>query len=459
MTIGGETQADSGSAGLRSRINHLLHRRATWFVIDQAIVSGGNFLTINLVTRRLTEEHNGIFGLVIETMLYLNTIQAALVIYPLTIRGATGNGDNIGKLASTSLIFTFALLPILGLAIGTSVIAAVAGTAGSTPLMDVIRSHSFMALAAVAAMFLGQVQETLRRAQISDLRFSEAVWGDSIRYLGQTALVGTLFVTHRLTLHNAYWMMGLSAAFATLLQARQVGIVNVTRAQLAEAMRDFWKLGKWMLPSNASGVITALGYWWTLKLAWGAAACGIFYAVVQIFKLANPVINSMSNIITPAVARAASQDGMAAARRVALRYIALGGVPLALYFLILVCFPKTALHLFYGSDKYVEYSVLLQLFVASYAATYISTTTGAWLQGLGYGKRNFYTQIVTVLVSLFIGLPCTYKWGTYGFTIGGFFAALSTAIVTVYYINVSHKNPGSDPDSVTLATDSSPQTH
>src|SRR5262245_10325677 len=142
MTIGTESEFVSAGPGLRSRLLELFRRRATWIMIDQGIVSAGSFLTANLLGRELSTENFGVFGLVFETMLYLNSLQNALVIYPLTMKGATGERANLGRLASYAVVFTFILLPLLGLATGGAVIAAGAGG---------------IAVAAIAAMFLWQI--------------------------------------------------------------------------------------------------------------------------------------------------------------------------------------------------------------------------------------------------------------------------------------------------------------
>lgn len=420
MTSIADVQPPSVPPGLASRLSGLLRRRATWVLIDQGVASAGNFLTVNLLARRLPQSEYGVFNVLLETMLYLGSLQAALIIYPLTIKGATGDRDNLGRLATGSVVLTLVLLPILGAATAVSVFAL----------------HNWqIAIWAVAALLMWQVQETLRRALMADLRFAHAVWGDAVRYLGQTAVVFGLVRYESLDLNRAFAAMSLTAAAATLIQGWQVGLKPIRPWQLRLVIRDFWRLGRWMLLSNASGLITSLGFWWILQWRHGAAACGVFAAIALPFKLANPVMSSMTGLILPAVARASARQGMKAATRTAVRYIILGAVILLPYFLLLAIFPSQLLKLLYSVDSpYVEYGHWMRLFVANYVTVYFLFVLGAWLSALSRARWNFYAQVANIFATLLVGLPFTAVWGVPGVIVGGLVAAGSAAAATIYFI-------------------------
>src|SRR5262245_22544082 len=59
-------------------------RRSVWALADQGIVSLGNCATNVLLARSLAVAEFGVFALLLEAMLFLNSLQAALVIYPLS---------------------------------------------------------------------------------------------------------------------------------------------------------------------------------------------------------------------------------------------------------------------------------------------------------------------------------------------------------------------------------------
>jgi O-antigen/teichoic acid export membrane protein len=363
----------------------------------------------------------------LETMLYLNSLQAALVIYPLTFRGATEHRASVRRLATASLILTCALMPVLG-----------AATIASTGAL-----HSpQLALAAVTGMFLWQLQETLRRALMADLRFREPIWGDVVRYLGHAGAIFVLARMDALDLNRALIFMGITSAIAIGIQAFQVGLAPIRMSELKLVTADFWRLGRWMLLCNAGNLISGLGYWWVLKWRWGLDACAVFAAIAALFKLANPLMSSITGLIVPAVARAVAQADAKAATRMAVRYIALGAAMLMPYFFVLAVFPAQLLRVFYGANSpYVQEAMLLRLFVGNYTACYLLATIGGWLSALGRTRYNFYTQVVNIIVTLLVGLPLTARWGVAGLIIGGLIAASTSAVATAYFIHKIEQLP------------------
>lgn len=403
-----------------SRLGELFQRRATWVMIDQGVVSAGNFLTVNFLARWLPESEFGLFSVMLETMLYLNSLQAALVIYPLSVRGAKEHSSGLGRLASGSIGLSLALLPILGLAMG--------GAAGLT-------SGGWTIITAIAAIALWQLQETTRRALMADLRFGDAIWGDALRYIGQPGMILAAHLGGVLTLNTAYLAIGLSSATGIILQSIQIGLKPVYWQDLKEMAAEFWVLGRWMLLNNAGGLISGLAYWYVLKWNHGDAECAAFGVIVGLMKLANPVMVSMGSLIVPAVARLHAHEGLKPARRIFFRYALFGAVLLTPFYLLVLCVPELTLRLFYGwNTPYVEHSLPLRLFVINYALSYIYTVIGAWMAGLGYTRMAFNVQAVNVLVTLVAGLPMTYAFGVMGLILGGMIAIGSTAITAAIYM-------------------------
>src|SRR5581483_9645528 len=115
-----EEKSPSKLQKLQQRLWSYRNHRALWVLMDQGIVSAGNFFTGNQLGRHLTETGYGNYGLLLETMLYFNGLQAALVIYPLTIKGATGDRTNLGRMATAAFVFSLLLLPVLAFAMGFS---------------------------------------------------------------------------------------------------------------------------------------------------------------------------------------------------------------------------------------------------------------------------------------------------------------------------------------------------
>src|SRR3954463_15148127 len=89
-------------------------RRGFWPMLDQGIVSIGNFLTAIMVARGVSKNEYGTFGVVLEFMFFLNTLQAGLIIYPLTVKGAVIDKLGLRRLVSASALLTLMFaIPII----------------------------------------------------------------------------------------------------------------------------------------------------------------------------------------------------------------------------------------------------------------------------------------------------------------------------------------------------------
>src|SRR5262249_11382259 len=140
---------------------------------------------------------------------------------------------------------------------------------------------------AAVALAIWQLQETLRRALISQLRFRSALIGDSISYLGQVGAV--IFLAHRgnLTLVNCFQAMAITSVLAALVQAMQIGLHPVNLALFRETVRESWKLGRWILVGNLSGFFIGPAFNWNFAFWAGKELLGVYYALTNLLRLAN----------------------------------------------------------------------------------------------------------------------------------------------------------------------------
>ena len=141
----------------------MLRSPALWTIADQAIASVGNFLSGVVLARHLPVSSYGAYALLLTSMLFLNSLHAALVTCPMSILGASHDRQRLGKYSSAALWMTLMLLPVLGSAMGLAVYCG--GSPGGS--MRIV----MLAAGAVAAMLLWQMQETTRRGLMAELHF------------------------------------------------------------------------------------------------------------------------------------------------------------------------------------------------------------------------------------------------------------------------------------------------
>lgn len=413
-----------------------LASKGAWALADQAVVSIGNFVTVILVLRNLTNASEvGAFQNLLEVLLFLNGLQQALIIYPMLVRGASLGEAAMQRLASGCLIATSVLCVPLAIGmLGTSVALYVFGKSvhfAAAPLF----------LWTPLALIFQQLQELVRRAMIAHLRFAAVIPGDAISYVGQAVLL--LALGHRLTLPITFAVMAVTSALAATVQAFQLGLRRFPLSELKALMIDFWSLSRWVLFANLGSLVTGNSYTWLLTFTWGLAPSGYFGIIANLAKPVNPLTTAISGLIIPSVARARAGGGTRFAMQVGLRYAFLGGAALAVYFGVLELFPGACLHLMYKKTFSPELPNYLRVLVCSWTLLFITSMVVAILNGLGYSRVNFLTTLANAIVTVCVSLPLVYSLGLKGTIIGGLLATAAATIVAVYsFIRHHNDAPG-----------------
>jgi glycosyltransferase involved in cell wall biosynthesis/O-antigen/teichoic acid export membrane protein len=411
-------------------------KKSSWVLADQATVSIGNFATTILIGRAITAQQFGTYGLLMEVYLFFNSLQSALVVYPLSLRGAVLDKPALQRMASACLLFTLFLCVPLSLAM-----------AGTTVLFH----RSSILVWVVLAMVFGQVQETLRRTLLAHLQFRDAIPGDAVAYLLQAAILFLLMRNGHLNLATAFITVGGTSAMAAVLQALQIGLRSVALRDLPGIFADFWHVGRWILYSNLTAVVASLGYNWTLALKWNTTQVAYLYVIASPMKVVNPLIIAVGSIIVPSVSRVHHHAGLAAAKRVGMKYGALGFTLLAPYLLFLLIFPSTCIRILFGDrPEYLALANFLRIFTVTYTLSYVANVSLACLNGLGHSRANFLTTVANAIVSALIGLPLAYGLGLTGVIIGGFIATatyFSFAVGQLILLPAGHNSSGANTDA------------
>jgi len=384
----------------------VVRRRGIWALADQSVVSLGNCATSVILARSLSVGQFGLFAILLEVMLFLNSLQAAIVIYPLSVKGAKLDTAGLRRLAGACLLLTgLASLPLAGTLIGAT---------------NALRTGNLaMGILAGCALLLWQGQETLRRAMMAQGDFKGILPGDIISYFGQTVGVMVLAAMGALTINRAFAIMGLSSLLALAVQALQIGIRLPRLREMPQLVQDFWTMGRWVLIGSLTAVITTLSLSWTMAYFHGVDGVGQFQAMAGVLKLSNPLMLCLSGLIVPAAARALREGGLKMAEQVAFRYALNAAVFVAPYYAALIVFPAFALRIFYGANSpLIALTNELRVFVLSYSALFIAQVIGCFLNGVEQSRRAFVAQIAQTAATLLIALPLTALYGLPGMLVG-----------------------------------------
>jgi hypothetical protein len=378
-------------------------RQRLWAFADQGVVSLGNFVTTLLLARALKPSEFGVFSVLFASILFLNTIHAALVTYPLSIFGAPMPAAGLKDWTTKAIVGTLALNGVL---------------ISCMCLICLAVSHPELIPAVCLAMLAWQLQETTRMGFFAHLRQKHALPGDAVSYLGQALLIAVLWHSGMLTVKMAFAFIALSSAVAFGLQVAQFGL----SPPMLSSWRDFAKasreLGTWGLPARIATLFTLQAFPWVLFYTHGAASAGIFQAVGSSVAVSNPVVFSTCNLITATMAGSPGRERFVRSFRHALYGLAV----IAPYFVIALIVPHLILRIFYGAGSpYVDETEALRIMVLGYSLQAVALMASCVIGGLAKTRSLFHMQLVGMAAALLFGLPPAAIFGVaaaaLGFTI------------------------------------------
>jgi O-antigen/teichoic acid export membrane protein len=411
-----QTKRRAVAAAMRYRHSGV---KAFWALGDQGVASLGNFLCNLILARTLGLAELGLYGVLYELGLFLNSVHAATVLFPLNVRGAVADGRmRFARLAGRSLMYTLLLAPVLGIFLLATGAALERLTVG---------------LWAMVALVMFQIQETLRRSLIARMRYRGAVWGDAVSYLGQATALYLLAAGKMLTLSSAYQAFALTSAVGALVQVSQVGPRVAPPAEAVRFATSTWGLSRWVLFGNLTNLFTGTFFYWNLAFWAGREMLGVALGLINVIRLANPLLLAFASVIVPTVARARGRAGFDTARRLLFSYGGFALTGLALLFAVPFVLPAKVLRIFYphNADQYLPYTHILQIMLMTALCVVAKDVLGAFFNAVERPRLNFIGQAVYTASIVLIAMPLTARLGLWGLVLGGLSAAAIGLVVNV----------------------------
>ncbi len=166
--------------------------RMSWTMVDQGLVSVGNFLLNVLLARNLPPEEYGTFALIFGAFLGLQLFNASLLSYPLSIGLPVVAREDEQRLVATNFVLMLGMCLPLGSALAAGLL---------------IFGRADLILPALTAFVFLQGQETLRRCLMAGFRHRAAALGDAVTYLGQATIVFILVMSEGLSVATSLLAM------------------------------------------------------------------------------------------------------------------------------------------------------------------------------------------------------------------------------------------------------------
>jgi len=387
------------------------YAHVNWALADQAMVSGVNFLTGILLARFLGLEEFGRFTLVWIAVLFVNSIQYAMINSPMMSIGPKQPEAEapayFGAVVVQQICFSGVMFVLLFAGVRlSSVVFPEWGVEG-------------LALPLAVAALAFQFQDFLRRYFFTRERPAAAFANDTIRYLGQIAVLVWLLPTYGDTMDSAkvLWVIAITAGSAAACGAFFVESIEVNAATVRTTATRHWNFSKWLTAS-------ALLYWTSGNLfiiaaaaLLGTTAVGALKAAQNIMGITHILFQGLENIVPVRTASHLKYGGRKVMFAYLRRVTILGGLATIVVAAVAAAAPAMWLGLIYGKE-YQGYGFLLQWYAVAYVLIYLSLPLRSALRALETTQPIFSAYVLMTLFSVFAAYPLVSSLNLTGVMLG-----------------------------------------
>ena len=282
-------------------------------IVDQAIVSGANFLTGVIVGRYLVKEEFGLYMLGFGIVLFILNIQTSVITTPYAALSHRSQAIEKRFYTGSTLIHHFVLSAFgaLSLFLVSIVLSFGIGPSGLTEVAE--------ALAFIAFFIL--LRDYCRRVYFAWLNIVSALVLDTCVSLLQICGLLLLAYAGKLSVTNAFVVSGSACGFAGIIWLiRHKSAFSFSFSKIVNDMKRNWVLAKWIFATAVSTTLSAELYPWFLTGFYNTAVTGELAACKWIIFLANPFMIGLSNLLIPKSAHAFAHNGWHGLRSVVISF-------------------------------------------------------------------------------------------------------------------------------------------
>jgi len=404
-----------------SDLLRFLRTRRTQTVLDQALVSGSNFITGIVLVRGLGLIEFGKFTVAYAILLLANSVQLSFISSPMI---------TLGSLCPTPDERRGFVRGVFGVQLIFCAVASVAAVAGTAVYLSFHRSATtagfVLPFASAVVAFL--MQDWMRRYYFTVGKAGDSVWNDAISYLGQVLILCILWWAHRLTMNTALWTIALTSGAAFVLGA-VLERLGCTREETAEAWRRSRGLSIDLGISNQLQWLVYQGAMLIGADVLGAQAAGGVRATQTIIGPVNVAYQAMENIVPLRAAEEMRRGGIKRASTFLFRFGALGFVALLLFFSVAAIFSTRLLVFFYG-PKLNGYAAVFDLQMLYFLLTWPIRQVSFLFRTIKSTRPILISSIAAAVISIGLVYPAVRTFGALGIMV----AAVAGQIGNLVYL-------------------------
>jgi O-antigen/teichoic acid export membrane protein len=409
-----------------ARVVQFGRSRRSLTILDQALVSGSNFITGIILVRGLGLVEFGRFTIAYAILLLANSVQLSFISSPMI---------TLGSLCATREERRHFVRGIYGVQLifcAITSVLAVIGTAAYVRFRHSTGAAGFLLPFATAVVaFL--MQDWLRRYYFTIGKASASFWNDAISYLGQVVVLCFLWWKQSLTMNTALWSIALTSGLAYLIGAA-LERLGCTREETRESWRQSHALSidlgianqlQWLVYQGAmligAGVV-------------GAQAAGGVRATQNVVGPVNVAYQAMENIVPVRAAEEMKRGGIDRVSAFLFRFGSVGFIALLIFFSAAALFARQFLSFFYGRQLHA-YAAVLDLQMLYFLLTWPIRQVAFLFRTVRYTRPILIGAFIAAGLSLATVYPAVRGFGAVGIML----AAVAAQIGNLAYMVLKWK--------------------
>jgi O-antigen/teichoic acid export membrane protein len=384
-------------------------RQETWALTDQAVVSGTNFLTNLMLARFMGLREFGIFALAWMLVMFVNSLQSALIIAPMMSIGPKQEEGERPSYFGAVVFQEIVLVSFCFLLVFTA-LSAFSSVFHHPELQQ-------LALPLAVSAFAYQLQDFVRRYYFSTRQSRYAFADDALSYLTQLPILLMLHRIGHLTSATALWVMAGTSLLGAFAGWFGLEPIQLEWRRIKSISRRHWRVSRWL--TGSSLLIWTSGNLFVVvaPIYYGAAAAGVLRASQNLMGVTHVWFQGLDNVVPVETARRLREGGvhsmLAYTRSILLKW---GGLTL-LFALVMAAAPGLWLRLIYGPQMY-QYGYILRLYALLYVFIFVGGPLRAGLQALEFTVPIFWSYLAMTVFASAFAVPMTKLLGLNGTMIG-----------------------------------------
>lgn len=393
-------------------------------LIDQALVSGTNFITGILLARFLGLEEYGRFTLVWMLILLVSAVQMSLVLQPMM---------SIGPKVPEPQLSTYFGAAVLQQALLCALFCALTLLAGAVSHFLFPHWHvDGLIVPTMAVVVSFQAQEFIRRYFFTQRQMVKAWVNDLISYGGQLIGLTAGFFILKPTTDSVFWIIASTSSIAAVAGFLQMDTLHFNKSRCREIAVQHWHFAKWLVAGSCMQWISGQFFVMVSAALLSTAAVGALAAARNILGLTLILFSAIDNFVSVRASTAFRHGGWAALKSYILKVSLYGGLANSAICLIAAIFAPFWMRVLFGA-AYVEYAYLIYWFSGTHFLMFFIRPIFSLLRTVENTRPIAIASVLPMILSLTTSVPLVKHWGL----TGAMLVMFSTQVLILAYLGVS----------------------